>query len=259
MHLEEEQIQRLLHGELEVSARAEAEQHIAACASCRHRFEEAGQEEKRIFDLLERTDHPAPEIDPEAIAERARSSTERTPPLWCFFGKVQLRWVAGIALVLAAAGIAYTAPGSPVRAWVDQAIGWIAGTSGEAPFEEPVPPSLPEPGMAGIAVEPGAQFTILFTETQSEGRVAVSLTDGPNIVARALSGSVTFTTDVDRLTIGNSGARTDYEIELPVAAARVEILIGERRHFLKRGEEIVTNAPTDSLGRHLLPLTPAAP
>jgi hypothetical protein len=172
---------------------------------------------------------------------------------------VQLRWAAGIALVLAAAGIAYTAPGSPVRTWVDQAIDWVAGTSAVAPSDEPAPPSLTEPAMAGIAVEPGTQFTIHFAATQAQGRAMVSMTDGPNIIVRALSGRVTFTTDVDRLTIQNAGARTDYEIELPADAARVEILVGTRRQFLKQGDEIVTTAPTDPLGRHLLVLSPIAP
>jgi hypothetical protein len=108
---------------------------------------------------------------------------------------------------------------------------------------------------AGIAVAPGERFTIRFTTVQTTGIAAVSLTEGSNIVARAMGDKVTFTTGADQLTIGNNGAQGDYEIELPQQASWVEIVVAEQRLFLKQGARVITEGPVDSRDRYTIPLT----
>jgi hypothetical protein len=87
----------------------------------------------------------------------------------------------------------------------------------------------------------------------------VSLADGPNIVARVFSGTATFTTAVDRLTIQNDGSTADYEIELPRDAPWVEILVGTRRLILKEGDRITADIAADAQGRYVLSLSAEPP
>lgn len=242
MHLEEEQVQRLLHGEPVASA---VRAHVAECAACAARVAEAQREEGRVFALLSLVDAPVsrPSVDAHGLAIRAR----RLVAPW-------LRRAAAAVLALAAAGAAYAIPGSPVPAWVDRVVAWVGATSsGEAP------PGGGGGDPSGIAVVPGPRFTIVFAVEQARGGVTVWLTGGAEIVARRLGGPATFTTDVDRLTVENAGATADYEIELPRGAPWVEIRVGARRVLLKEGLRIATEAPEDARGRFLVPLAPPAP
>jgi hypothetical protein len=270
MHIEDEQIQRILHGELRAPAREEVHRHLTGCAQCRFRLAEAEREEQWIFDLLRRTDHTAPAVDPEILAaigdvnraeKRARVRAVAAPS-WgiAIVRGGWLQWAAGVALAVAVAGAAYTAPGSPVPAWVDRVAEWMRSPAPQAP--SPVTPGKPEtetpspPVTAGIAVAPRDRFTIRFAGWQSRGLARVALTNESNISARALNAAATFTTGANRLTIDNSGSTADYEIDLPHDAPWVEILVGERRLFLKEGQRLVTGAPTDAEGCYLVSLSP---
>ncbi len=233
MHLEVEQIQRLLHGELDAPGGAAGRGHLAACADCRGQVAEAEREEKVILGLLRQVDHPSPAVHAEALAARARRGSSR----W-------LRWAAGVLLSLTVAGVAYAAPGSPLPVWLDRVVEWVAGPA----------PAPGDPGPAGVAVEPGARFTIGFEAEQERGIAAVSLTDGSIVVARRLGGSAAFTSDVGHLAIANDGSTADYEIELPRSAPWVEIRIGANRVLLKDGSRVITDAPVDARGRYLVPL-----
>src|SRR2546422_5647206 len=70
MHLDEDQVERLLHHELGRSAEASVREHLAACPDCRRRVARAEQEEEEVYALLRHVDHPAPGIDPPAVAAR---------------------------------------------------------------------------------------------------------------------------------------------------------------------------------------------
>lgn len=234
MHLEVEQIQRLLHGELDATGRDAARGHLASCSVCREQLAEAEQEETLILRLLRQLDHAPPAVQADALIARARRGT----PRWA-------RWAAGVLLSIAVAGVAYAAPGSPLPAWVARVVGWVAGPR----------PAPAEPGAAGVVVEPGERFTIVFEADQEQGSVAVSLTDGASVVVRRLGGSATFTSGVDHLSIANGGSTADYEIELPRGAPWVEIRLGARRLLFKDGPRVITNAPVDARGRYVLALT----
>ena len=244
MHLDDEQIQRVLHGELAPPAKEALSRHLQECLHCQAQLEEAARDEEWIFGLLRQADHATPVLDAETVAIQAQDEVGG----WG-------RRVAGILLAVAAAGgIAYALPGSPLRAWVESVAKWIEG---------PAPPSLPAPpekrpptppATSGIAVAPGERFVVHFADTQAEGTVRVSLTDGPDVIARVLGGAPAFTTGAGRLTIENQGSTADFEIDLPRDAPWVEILIGKHRLLLKEGARIVTDAPADAGGRYLLPL-----
>lgn len=229
MHLDEEQIRRLVHGELAPPMEASARAHLTGCAGCRGRVAVARRAEDEVHALLRHLDHAPPRIDAHAVV--ARASAHR-------FGWT--RWAAGIVLALGVAGAAYAAPGSPLPAWVQAVAQWMGGGPAQSPD--------PEGGVAGIAVAPGRELLILFTSFQTEGQAQVSLTDGVEVVVRASSGAAVFTSGVDRLVIDNGGSTATFGIEIPRAAPRVEIRVGDARVFLKEGSRV--------RGPYVIPLRP---
>ncbi len=244
MHLDEERVQRLLHRELAPQAEATARDHLASCAECRSRVAEAEREETRILALLREVDHPPPRVDVEAITAGPRQR-----------GSGWGGWAAGILLVLGA-GAAYALPGSPLPGLVERVIEWVD------PEEERPAPAGPrehtEAAARGIAVAPGDRFTIRFLAAQADGMATVSLTDGGEVVVRALAGAASFTSEPTGLSIDAEGASGRFEILIPRDAPYVEIRVGGRRVFLKQGARLVTEGGQDGEGRYLLPLSPSA-
>jgi hypothetical protein len=238
MHLDEGQIQRLLHGELD----ARSARHVAECNACAKRLANAEREENAIFDLLRHVDHPAPPVDAEWLAiPRGALAT------WG-------RRAAGVVVAAALAGAAYAIPGSPLPAMVKKVAQWITGGESSSP-DSTVTDG--QPVASGIAVPVSDRFEIHFAAEQPRGRVVAWLADGPNVVVRVLGGTATFTTDAGRLSIDNRGSTADFEIEVPRGAPRVEIYLGARRLLLKEGERMTADFPADQRGRVILPL--AAP
>jgi len=241
MHLQDEQVQRLLHDELEAAALATARAHLTACPQCRARLEEAEVEESRIFAQLEQLDHAPPALDAESLARRSRTR-----------GKTY-RWAAGIALLLAASGAALAVPGSPIPGWVSRAaerIGLSAGTP-----DQVSEPAADASESAGIAIAPGDRFTLIFELGAGSGRATVALTEGSEIIVRSLGGTASFTTGVDRLTVVSEGRPARFEVEVPRPATMVEIRVGGERVWLKDGSRIVTEAAIDPQGRYLVRLS----
>jgi len=242
MHLDDERVQRLLHGELEPAGERLARQHLAGCEDCRMLVDEARAEEQRIFGLLREVDHPLPEADSRVVfaAGRGRSGG------WG-------RWAAGLLLVAAAGGAAYAAPGSPLPALLDRVAAMLAPASRPAPAATDTPP----PG-AGIAVVPGDRLTIRFVVAGHDARAAVSLTDGDEAMVRAISGAATFSSEVDRLSVRSAGPAR-FEILIPRAAPWVDILAGDAPVFRKRAAEVLTEGQPGADGRYDLRLSSPTP
>ena len=174
------------------------------------------REDAELFSLLGALDHPVPRVDARAVAALA---TRRRP--------AYLRWAAGIVLGLGLAGAAYALPGSPLRAWVRALV------HGTAPG-----PTQADSGFAGIAVAPGQGLSVVFTARQAVGSADVILTDSAEVVVRALTGAATFTSAADRLVIENTGSDATFEIQIPRAAPRVEILVEGSSILLKAGDHL---------------------
>ena len=242
MHLDEEQLQRLLHDELGPRALRGAREHLAECTECRERFLEAQRDEGEIFALFRRVDHAVPAVDPETVVARARG-----------VGAVRGRWAAGILLLLGVAGAAYALPGSPLRDWVRSVVAWIGDS--DQPVPAPAQVQAPDQGVAGIAAIPGRQFVIAFESPESGGQARVSLTEGEEVTVRAPIGAASFTSAADRLVIANSGSGATFKIEIPRAAPRVEIRVAGNRIFLKEGSRVLTKGSAENGDHYLLPLS----
>jgi hypothetical protein len=242
VHLDEEQIQRLLHGELTPSSAASARDHVAGCPECSSRLAEVEREEAWVLDRLRALDHPPPPMSAKA------TMIDRRGVAW-------VRWAAGILLAIGLATVAYAAPGSPLRRLVHRVSEWIAGGQPSAPRGYPA--TVADSAARGIAVTPGNRFTIVFSTEQPRGTATVLLTGGTEVVVRAVGGAATFTSDLDRLSVDNSGNAARFEVEIPHRAPYVEIRVGDRRAFAKDGSRIVSDGRRESEDRYVLPLSRA--
>jgi hypothetical protein len=243
MHLDEEQLQRLLHRQLPSRAARSVRDHLAECADCRQRFVNAERDDSEVFALLRQVDHPVPVVDPEALVARLR---------WTRWG----RWAAGLLLLVVFAGAAYVLPGSPVRQWIRSTVTWIGGSEPPPSSTRAEASTLP---VAGIAAVPGPRFVIAFESPESGGHARVSLTDGKHVTVRAPTGAASFTSAGNRLVVANAGTAATFEIEIPRTARRVEIRVAGARIFLKDGPRVTSDRPATVEGGYLIPLSPRRP
>ena len=145
MHLDDGQVQRLLHGELAPADALAARRHLAECVVCRERVDAATDEEAEVFAALAALDHAAPAVSIGAIERGAQVDAVRRLP-----------WAAGIVIALGVAGVAYAMPGSPLPAWLGGLTSWIRGEPSVAQVVSS--PSRPAASDApGVAVPPGTQ------------------------------------------------------------------------------------------------------
>jgi hypothetical protein len=242
MHLDDETIQRLLEPEASATLARSAQEHLASCADCRARLTEASREEAWVFERLRQLDHPVPQISAQSIM----TSSRRQVPAW-------QRLAAGIVLAVGMAGIAYATPGSPLPRLVSRAIELIA----PAPATPGMSPEPQPPAPAGIALPPGERLTIAFESEGNRDTAVVLLTEGNEVVVKALGGTTTFDSEATRLLIRHSGAPARFEISIPRTAASVELKVGEHAVLMKREARVTADVAPDSTGRYLIPLSRA--
>jgi anti-sigma factor RsiW len=247
MHLDEEQLRRLLDGELSRPAETAAREHLASCEKCRAGLAEAENADAELRALLREVDHPPPKVDVLSLVRRAEAHDVRWP-----------RWAAAILVALGLASAAYAMPGSPLPAVARAIAAWLKGGR-TGPPEAPALVAAPTADVAGIAITPGRQLVILFTTVQDVGQAEISLTGDSQVVVRAPSGAATFTTEEDRLLIDNRGSTATFQVQVPQAAPRVEIRVAGDRRFLKEGARVTTENATEAGGLYSLPLTPSQP
>jgi hypothetical protein len=242
MHLDEEQIQRVLHGELTPATVQEVRSHLAGCAACQSRVDDAQREEARVFGLLRELDHPLPRI-----ADEPAPVPFRRGPLWG-------RLAASIVVGLVAAGAAYAAVGGKLPGIFQRVADWVA--QNPAPNQPATsPPSGMDATGRGIAVTAGDRLLILFSAPRSGGLATISLADDTDVEVRTLQGQASFTSDLDRLQIDSRSDSTSFRVMIPRRAALVEVQVAGRRVFLKEGDRVVTEARSDPRGDYLIPLS----
>lgn len=244
MHVNEEQLQRLVDDELDEFADPAtewAQEHMVHCQSCRERVTRAKHEQDEVFALLGNLDHPRARIDHTELIARARARDSR----W-------MAKAAGFVVAAALAGAAYAAPGSPLPSLA----AGIFGNSSAAPTRRVVQKTAPEATVvSGLTVATGNRMVIVFSATQASGNIRVTLGDVQEIEVRATGTGASFTAGEDVLTVGNANSLADFTIEIPRNARLVEIRIGEERVFLKDGTRIVARHAATGMDAYVIPLT----
>ena len=253
MHLNDEQIQRHLHGELSAREDTEVAAHVAECELCAGRVAEAKHEEREVFGLLETLDHVPPRRDITTVMSTNREEGRGERNVW-------VRRVAVLVLIAGLGGAAYAIPGSPLPGWIDK----LTGGAHEEPAPVPQEPTGTKdstatlvPAVSGVAIPPTKRFSIVFAAPQDSGTVYLTPGEGLNIVIRAVGGAPRFTlSSADRLDVDNTGLNSSYEIEVPKSAHFVELVVGGRRVILKDGLRFGEDLLSDEQGRRVIPLTP---
>lgn len=229
MHLDVEQVERLVAGELTADQAVAARAHAAACTTCAARVEAARSADATVSGLLQHIDREPPRVSAHAIMSPASASR---------FG-----WgarAAGILALLGVAAAAYALPGSPVRKW-------LIGEHGASAIPVAAAPEV----NSGIAVEPGSNLVISFARRQTAGEVHVVLSDSDVVAVSSRSGAAAFSSEEGRLAVDNHDPGATFDILIPRAAARVEIRVGDRSLFLKEGTRITANAAAPDGSYHL--------
>jgi anti-sigma factor RsiW len=237
MHLDDAQLGQLLDRDLAGSATAEVREHLTTCPECRSKLTEAETEDARLWAQLRLLDHAPPLVSVGEVFARARSQR----PGW-------RRIAAGIFLALTTAGVAYAIPGSPLPRWVERIAGFVTAGGGAAP---PTSSATDRPtAQAGIAVAPGKWFTIELRPEQGLDSAVITLTDAAELLVQARGGTTSFASDVGRLGVTHTGAPANLEIAVPRAAPWVELNIGGRQLWLKRGATIRSEITADQAGQY---------
>jgi|GEM_PF-2466678 len=248
MHLDEEQIQRVVHRELTLSERATADEHLTHCAECQSRTVAAAKCDVETSELLRYLDAPLPSVSADAIIARAHVR--------------RFTWVQKFAatfFVVSIGGVAWAASGSPIRLFLNSFAERLRG-SASAPVNSPgAAPSVvaPVPELSGISYQPGQRVIINFTQFQPRGVALVSISGGTEVVVRAEAGAATFSSSGDTLTINNTTTLAHFEIEVPRSVARLDILVAGTRLYNRTGTR--ATAPDSALVRDTSTLSLARP
>ena len=247
MHLDDGELQAVLHDERGSTALARAHAHAQACSSCRARLDAAAAEERELFNLLAALDRAMPSVGPEQIIARHRSARG--------IRQARLRrWAAGLALVVASSGVAYASTDGAVRRWIARALlGRDAPTAISPVPADPV--TAPDP--IGVALAPGSALVIEFTrpQTRSGGGIQVTLVDTDLLEVQAPYGAASFETRTGRLIIDNRDEADLFELRLPRSAPSVEIRLGARSLFRKSGT-LLSGGGAIAGDQRLVPLAP---
>jgi len=238
MHLSEEQVQRVLHGELASATAREVDDHLEACPECRALVDRAEQEERWLLDRLGALDHPVPAV---RAGDIVRSRSRRG---WG-------QWAAGIFLGAALAGAAYAIPGSPLPGVIARIVGSQETRGSSTVTAEPSDSVVVQ---AGIAVAPGSRLTISFETAVAGDTAVVSLSDSGDVVIQGRGGISSFTSDPERVAIHREGGAGRFDIFIPRSAPLVTLEVGTRRILIKRASRVTADAPPDRQGRYVVPL-----
>jgi hypothetical protein len=242
IHPDDGQIQGFVDAELAPDLVAEVRTHVAGCAECRVRVAAAEAENAWTAERLRVLDHAAPRIGADAIV----SDVDHRGRSWG-------RWAASILAIVGVAGAAYAAPGSPLPDLIRRFAASMSG--GQRDATVPAGNAMKRV-TAGAALAPGDLLRIVFLTEQPGGVATVSLTDSTTVQVRAVDGVAAFTLDPDRISIDNAGSSALFEVDIPLSAPRVEIMVGHRRVLLKDSGRIVTDTERDHDGKYRVSLSP---
>ena len=202
------------------------------------------REERWLAERLAAVDHAAPRVTLGGI--RARAARPIRP--WA-------RIAAGLALVLAAAGVAYAAPGSPLPRILSRLVR-IVSTGSETPAPTP---RQSDAAPSGISVLPGERLTVVVNPKAGDTAV-VSLTPDAEVMLRVTGGEAAFSAEAERLLVNREEGRpARIELLVPKTARSVALMVGGRRLWLKTGARIQSPVKPDSAGKYLFHLPGGPP
>ncbi|MDQ3698907.1 MAG: hypothetical protein M3373_12950 [Gemmatimonadota bacterium] len=220
--------------------------HLAECAECASRRQRLAADEREIGSALRLLDHPVPELDVGVVLRRARRR-RRQAHLWR---------LAAAFTALATAGVATAMPGSPIREWLDRA----RANEQSGPQSTAETRTAGEPGASsglGISVGVPDSVVLVFEAAQEDGSIRITFSAGNELRVRAIGGSAGFAVRSGGVLVRNRGSTASYDVGVPASATSVNIRVGDRPVFAKRGSAIAIAPRPEPDGSYLATLRPA--
>ena len=187
-HIEEGVLQAYLDGEVTAGARAEIDKHLQGCTACAAELNRMRGASLLFRNALRHTDVHAPVLAAQARfagVPRQQRAAVATAPRRALARAAM--FIVGLAAVAGAA-----VPGSPVRAWINDAL-TRAGLLEEpqraaAPASPAEVPAVPRDATesTALAIDPVAgRVRIVLKNVKPEAEVSVRVIDGPRAIVEA--------------------------------------------------------------------------
>lgn len=232
-HPTDGELRAYLDGEAPAEDAGEIRRHLEGCAPCGSRAEELRSAEGLVSKALEG-------LDPAIDAEEARAQVREK-----LAGGGARRWTrpaarwslarAALLILALAGGAAAAIPGSPVRAWLGEALERIGG-------ESPAPtPASGEAELAGVRVEPSAgAVRVVLLGAGPGSRIRVRLVE--RTAAAVFAGRGTrFRTGPGSVEARLEG--DEVRVEIPRAALRATVTVNGSVFFRKTTEGVELPGP----------------
>lgn len=246
-HAAEGLLQAYIDGEVEGSASAELDLHLARCSECAAELERLRTAGARVASAFALLDLPRP-AEAGAQAWWAVRNEARRP--------MRSRFVPGAlgraaALVLVAAGVASAAlPGSPVRRAI---AGWLEDEAAPAEATAPTPvttpavepaaaPALRRAEMTVLPVNGSVRVLIWAAADQATLRVNFVRGDRVSVQAGGEEGEVRFRSGPGRLEVYDLGAG-QATIQLPLSLTNASVEVDGRQFLFKDGDQLRVPGP----------------
>lgn len=225
-HIDEGMLQAYLDEEV---AGAEIDSHLAQCTACVAELDRLRSASQLFASALRAQDVMAPTLRAHVAVKRAHA---REPRRRAILPRVPLARAAMLLLGLAAVASA-TIPGSPVRAWIADALRAVTGTEQRRDIVQPPVAAPPAPlsgeqaGAAAVSVGPAdGRVSIHISGASPAAVVKVELVDAARASVRVAgaASSARFRTGPGRIEVLGVG-NSDVAVEIPRSAAdaRVEV------------------------------------
>jgi anti-sigma factor RsiW len=189
-HVEEGVLQAYLDAEVSAGARADIDRHLQSCSACAAELERARGASQLFHDAVRNSDVVAPVLAAQARFASARRAEHKLPT-----PQPRRAWARAAMFVVGLGAVASAAvPGSPVRAWISDAL-TRAGLLNESPGAA-APPIREE----APAVERNAPESTALAIEAVDGRIRVLLRNvdpGTTVTVRVVDG--------DRATVEATG------------------------------------------------------
>jgi hypothetical protein len=244
-------LQALLDGGLPADERPAAEAHLAACGECAAAARALRALNERTASLLALGDVPAP-VAQAQMSLRARRARARQG----HWGDARRALLRAAVLVLALAGVAAAAvPGSPVRAWIEDAVlpdrkETIAPAARRAPAPPPRQAAAPS-APTGVSIRPdGGAVRVVLSGASPRLQVTARLVDGDHAGVLARGRAVLgarFRTAPGRIEVVGAGAG-EIEVEIPRAARSATVEVNGRVLVARYGDSLRVLAPAETQG-----------
>jgi hypothetical protein len=243
-HIEEGILQAYLDDE--VVARAELDSHLAQCTVCAAELDRLRSASQLFASVLHAGDVAAPASAAFAAMKAARRPMVRKPAAIL---RVPLARAAMLLVGLAAVASA-TIPGSPVRAWISEALRLVGGSTEQKESMAPVP-SAPEPvipeehGAAAVSIEPAdGRVLIVLSGASEQATVRVRLVKVQRASVQVSDGTAQarFRTGPGRIEVVGIGSG-DVLIEIPRAALEARVEVDGRPVFEKNRDQLRLDEP----------------